>query len=92
MIPNAIKPRIRRIPNTYQTLSTNLQNPIKFIKWNQISKDVWERFDERLDGVETKHEKKEIMEEYGRIRAWFGNKDDNKLRNSIEIKLNKVID
>lgn len=65
--------------------------PVKYIKWRPVSKDVWGRFEGKLENLETKHEKKQIMEEYGRIRAWLGNKDNSKLRNNIEEKLNTVI-
>lgn len=62
-----------------------------YIKWGAVSKDVWKRFEGRLENVESKHDKKQIMEEYGRIRAWLGNKDNTKLRTKVEERLNNVI-
>jgi len=88
---NASGKKNEKLGDCMNKLGIKKRAPSKYIKWRDVSKDVWTRFEDKLENIENKHEKKQIMEEYGRIRVWLGNKDASKLRTNIEEKLNEVI-
>lgn len=92
--PNATEKKDKKVEDYFKKINIKKRKYDKFIDWSEVVKQIWGDFDNKLNKTYagSKKEKKDIMEEYGRIRAWLGAKDDKKTRDSIENKLNKLVE
>ena len=89
--PNASQEKDPKAEEVMKELSIAYKNPEKKIPWSDIAKRSWSLFSNDLKKAKSQQDKRRLMEEYGRIRAWLGKHDNPKEREKIEKKLNSLI-
>lgn len=89
--PNANKERNPKVEEAMQELSMKYNDPGKKLEWPDIARKAWKSFSKDIEKAKSQADKKRLMEEYGRIRAWLGKHDEKKEREKIEEKLNSIM-
>lgn len=91
--PNATEKKDKRVDDYFKKIGVRKRKYDKLIQWEDVVTGIWKDFDDKLNTIHagSKKEKKDIMEEYGRIRAWLGSRDKKTVRDMIENKLNELV-
>lgn len=88
---NASEKADARATEAVKKLGIKKRTPAQLINWKEMSQGVWGFFEKRLEGAGTEYEKRELMEEYGRIRHWFGRRGDAQTLKKVESKVARAI-
>lgn len=89
--PNATQRTDPKTEDAIKKLGLTHKNPEEMVGWKNTTKEVWEAFEHRLaSGGTGPREKRWLMEEYGRIRAWLGKNDQPALREAVDKKLEEL--
>lgn len=89
--PNSTQKTDLRTEDAIKKLGFSHKNPDAVVGWERVTKEVWGTFQERLaSGGTSPRERRSLMEEYGRIRAWLGKNDQPALREEIDKKLEEI--
>lgn len=86
--PNATQKTDLKTEEAIKNLGLSHKNPEEILGWEKITKEVWGGFQESVTSCGTgPRDRRALMEEYGRIRAWLGKNDEPALRQEIDKKL-----
>lgn len=89
--PNATQKTDVKTEEAIKNAGLSHKNPEEAVGWEKITKEVWDAFQKRIDTSGTSpRDRRTLMEEYGRIRAWLGKNDQQPLREAIDRKLEEV--
>jgi len=89
--PNATHKTEVKTEEAIKNLGFSHQNPDEIQGWEKITGEVWEAFKKGVASCGTgPRDRRTLMEEYGRIRAWLGKNDNPTLRQEIDKKLESL--
>lgn len=89
--PNATQKTDIKTEEAIKKAGLSHKNPEEAVGWENVTKEVWGAFQERMTSHgASPRDRRILMEEYGRIRAWLGKNDQQPLRAGVDKKLEEL--